>query len=126
MCCGTCSDSCLGRPVVPVGVVLGLVVAEMGVGMVGMFGMRKGESSLAELAVAGGVSSRADSGNAERVRSLTGPSLVLGFAGNVTKGPSLTERLVGGRPRSLPLGVVLLLGQADETAVPCLRRMRIL
>ena len=42
----------------------------------------------------------------------------------MTKGPSFTERFVGGRPRNFPFGVVVLLGQAEDTAVPCLRRMR--
>jgi hypothetical protein len=59
-----------------------------------------------------------------RFMSIVGPSLVLGFAGNVTNGPSRTDRLLGGRPRSLPVDVVLLLGQADETAGPCRRRER--
>ena len=56
--------------------------------------------------------------------SIMGPSLVFGFAGNVTKGPSRTERLLGGRPRSFPVEEALLLGQAEETAGPCRRRER--
>ena len=53
-----------------------------------------------------------------RFMSMVGPSLVFGFAGNVMKGPSLTERLLGGRPRSFPVDDVLLLGQAEDTAGP--------
>jgi len=56
--------------------------------------------------------------------SMVGPSLVLGLAGNVTNGPSRTERLLGGLPRSFPLEELLLLGQADDTAGPCRRRDR--
>jgi hypothetical protein len=52
------------------------------------------------------------------------PSRPLGFTGKVTKGPSLTERLLGGRPRNFPLDEALLLDQADETAGPCRRRAR--
>lgn len=51
--------------------------------------------------------------------SIVGPSLVFGFAGKVTNGPSRTERLLGGRPRSFPLEDVLLLGHAEDTAGPC-------
>lgn len=50
--------------------------------------------------------------------SIVGPSLVLGFAGKVTNGPSRTERLLGGRPRSFPVEEALLLGQAEDTAGP--------
>jgi hypothetical protein len=53
-----------------------------------------------------------------RFTSIVGPSFVFGFAGNVTKGPSRTERLLGGLPRSLPVDELLLLGQADDTAGP--------
>ena len=53
-----------------------------------------------------------------------GPSLVLGLAGNVTNGPSRTERLLGGLPRSLPVEEELLLGHAEETAGPWRRRDR--
>lgn len=51
------------------------------------------------------------------------PSL-LGLTGKVTKGPSLVERLLGGRPRGFPPGVVPLADQADETAGPWRRRAR--
>lgn len=60
------------------------------------------------------------------VMSIVGPSFVLGFAGKVTNGPSRTERLLGGRPRSLPVDEPVLLGQAEDTAGPCLRRDRAL
>jgi hypothetical protein len=59
-----------------------------------------------------------------RFRSMGGPSLVFGLAGNVTKGPSRIERLLGGRPRSLPVDELLLVDHADETAGPCRRRDR--
>lgn len=49
---------------------------------------------------------------------VVGPSFVLGFTGKVEKGPSWTERLPGGRPRSLPPLVLLLPCQALETAGP--------
>ena len=52
------------------------------------------------------------------LRLIVGPVFALGFAGNVEKGPSETERLLGGRPRNLPAEKLLLLGQADETAGP--------
>ncbi len=48
-----------------------------------------------------------------------GASLVFGFTGNVEKGPSCTERLLGGLPRSFPVAVPLLAGQALDTAGPC-------
>ena len=57
-------------------------------------------------------------------RSMGGPSLVFGFAGKVTKGPSLIERLLGGRPRSLPVEGPLLVDHAADTAGPCRRRER--
>lgn len=56
--------------------------------------------------------------------SIGGPSLVFGFAGNVTYGPSRIERLLGGRPLSFPVDVLLLVDHADETAGPCRRRER--
>lgn len=56
--------------------------------------------------------------------SIVGPSLVFGLAGNVTNGPSRTERLLGGLPRSLPVEEELLLGHAEETAGPWRRRDR--
>lgn len=59
-----------------------------------------------------------------RFMSIMGPSLVFGFAGKVTKGPSRTERLLGGRPRSFPVEEALLLGQAEDTAGPWRRRER--
>ena len=59
-------------------------------------------------------------------RSIVGPSLVFEFAGNVENGPSRTERFDGGRPRSLPVNAPPLLGHADDTAGPCLRRERLL
>jgi hypothetical protein len=55
-------------------------------------------------------------------RSIIGASFVFGLAGKVTNGPSLTLRLLGGRPRSFPFAVVFVLGQALETAGPCLLR----
>ena len=55
---------------------------------------------------------------------MVGPSFVFGLAGNVTKGPSRTDRLLGGRPRSFPVEEALLLGQADDTAGPWRRRER--
>ena len=51
--------------------------------------------------------------------------MAFGFAGNDINGPSFTERFVGGLPRNFPFGVVLLLGHADDTAVPCLLLDRI-
>ena len=55
---------------------------------------------------------------------IRGASFELGFAGNVEKGPSCTERLLGGLPLSFPVVVLLLAGQALETAGPCLFRAR--
>ena len=55
---------------------------------------------------------------------MVGVSLALGLAGNVENGPSCTERLLGGRPRSLPDAVLVVEGHALETAGPCLRRAR--
>lgn len=52
-----------------------------------------------------------------------GGSLIAGLAGNVEKGPSATERLLGGRPRSFPEEVAALL-HALDTAGPCLFRDR--
>lgn len=46
-----------------------------------------------------------------------GTSLPTGFAGKVEKGPSWTERLLGGLP--LSFAVLLLADQALETAGPC-------
>ena len=53
-----------------------------------------------------------------------GVSLVGGFAGKVEKGPSCTERLLGGRPRSLPAPFAVVDGHALETAGVCLRLVR--
>jgi hypothetical protein len=55
--------------------------------------------------------------------SIVGASFVFGFAGKVTNGPSLTLRLLGGLPLSLPFAVVFVLGHALDTAGPC-RRLR--
>ena len=55
---------------------------------------------------------------------MVGVSLPLGLAGNVEKGPSCTERLLGGLPRSLPEAVFDVDGQALETAGPCRLRVR--
>ena len=54
----------------------------------------------------------------------TGVLSLLGLAGKVTKGPSRVERLLGGRPRGLPPGVVLLADQAEDTAGPWRLRAR--
>lgn len=48
-----------------------------------------------------------------------GEPLADGFAGKVEKGPSVTDRLLGGRPRSFPDEVLALL-HALDTAGPCL------
>lgn len=53
---------------------------------------------------------------------IIGGSLAFGLTGKVEKGPSCTERLLGGLPRSLPEAVLLVEGQALETAGPCLLR----
>jgi len=45
-------------------------------------------------------------------------SFPLGLAGKVENGPSWTLRLLGGRPRSLPDAVLIVDGQAEETAGP--------
>ena len=55
----------------------------------------------------------------EAVLVAFGTSLALGLAGNVEKGPSCTERLLGGLPLSLPVAVPLLADQALDTAGPC-------
>jgi hypothetical protein len=49
-----------------------------------------------------------------------GSALALGLAGKVEYGPSVVVRLLGGLPLTLPAEKVPLLGQADETAGPCL------
>lgn len=51
---------------------------------------------------------------------IIGASLVDGFAGKVENGPSCTERLLGGRPLSLPLSPLLPPCHALDTARPCL------
>ena len=56
---------------------------------------------------------------------MVGTSLVCGLAGKVEKGPSRTERLLGGRPRSLPVVGLEPLDQAAETAGPWRRRERL-
>jgi hypothetical protein len=56
--------------------------------------------------------------------STADPSLLVGFAGKVTNGPSRVDLLLGGRPRSFPFDELLLLDQADDTAGPCRRRAR--
>ena len=56
------------------------------------------------------------------LRLIVGISLERGFAGNVEKGPSVTERLLGGLPRSFPEPEDALLPvHADETPRPCRR-----
>jgi hypothetical protein len=45
-------------------------------------------------------------------------SFPFGFAGKVENGPSWTLRLLGGRPRSFPDVVLVVDGQAEETAGP--------
>lgn len=49
---------------------------------------------------------------------------MFGFAGKVEKGPSCTERLLGGLPLSFPVVVLALAGQALETTGPCRFRER--
>ena len=51
-------------------------------------------------------------------------SLALGLAGKVEKGPSCTERLLGGLPLVLPDAVLVVDGQALDTAGPCFFRAR--
>ncbi len=51
---------------------------------------------------------------------MVGASILLGFAGKVEYGPSCTERLLGGLPRSLLFGPLLLPCHALDTAGPCL------
>ena len=72
---------------------------------------------LAVIGVAIGVLSR---------RLIVGTSLVLGAAGKVVNGPSVTFRLLGGLPRNFPIEEFPLLGHADETAGPCRRFDRVL
>lgn len=58
------------------------------------------------------------------LKLIVGVSFMLGFTGNVEKGPSVTDLLLGGRPLNLPAEALPLLGHADETAGPCrLRRL---
>ena len=59
-------------------------------------------------------------------RLIDGTSLLPGLAGNVENGPSVTFLFVGGLPRSLPVDELPLLGHAEDTAGPCLRRARVL
>lgn len=49
---------------------------------------------------------------------MVGASLVFGLAGKVEKGPSCTDRLLGGLPLSFPVEVLVLPGQALEIAGP--------
>lgn len=56
---------------------------------------------------------------------MVGASLVCGLAGKVEKGPSRTERLLGGRPRSLPVVGLFPLDHAADTAGPCRLRERL-
>ena len=53
---------------------------------------------------------------------IAGVSFAFGLTGKVENGPSCTERLLGGLPRSLPDVVLLVDGHALETAGPCLFR----
>ena len=48
-----------------------------------------------------------------------------GLAGNEENGPSVESPRFGGRPR-FPVDEAPLLGQADDTAGPCRRRLRLL
>jgi len=57
------------------------------------------------------------------LRSIVWP-LPVGWAGNVENGPSLTDLLLGGRPLNFPVRGFPELGQAEDTAGPCLRRDR--
>ena len=59
-----------------------------------------------------------------RLMSMAEPSRFVGLAGNVTKGPSRTERLLGGRPRSFPPEELVLLDHAEDTAGPWRRLER--
>ena len=52
-----------------------------------------------------------------------GVSFAFGLTGKVENGPSCTERLLGGLPRSLPEVVLVVDGHALETAGPCLLRL---
>lgn len=54
-------------------------------------------------------------------RLMVGTSLLLGVAGKVENGPSVTFLLLGGLPRSFPEEELPLLGHADDTAGPCRR-----
>ena len=55
-------------------------------------------------------------------RLIVGTSLPPGLAGKVENGPSVTERLLGGLPRSFPEPEDALLPvHADETPRPCRR-----
>jgi len=53
---------------------------------------------------------------------MVGISLDPGFTGNVEKGPSVMDRLLGGLPLSFPEDMPPLLGHAEETAGPWRRR----
>lgn len=55
---------------------------------------------------------------------IMGVSFVFGLAGKVEKGPSCTDRLLGGLPLSFPVEVLVLPGHALEIAGPCRFRER--
>lgn len=55
--------------------------------------------------------------------SIVAPPFAEGFAGKVENGPSRTERLLGGLPRSFPVSGLPEEGHADDTAGPCRRRL---
>jgi hypothetical protein len=50
--------------------------------------------------------------------SIVVPPLTAGLAGNVENGPSRTERLLGGLPRSFPVSGFPEDGHAEDTAGP--------
>lgn len=56
---------------------------------------------------------------------IAGVLIIKGVAGKVEKGPSCTDRLLGGLPRSFPVVTVFEAGQALDTAGPCLFRTRL-
>lgn len=107
---GTCKDKRLGRPF--------CVVVMLGGGGGGAFMSGGKKCGMPEFPTAG-----VDVDELS-CRLIVGTSLLPGLAGNVENGPSVTFLLVGGRPRSLPVDELPLLGHADDTAGPCLRRTR--
>lgn len=94
--CGTCRESRFGR----VFWVCGLLGGKDGSDLPPP-GKKLGISESATIGVAVGVS-----------------PMEPGLAGNVENGPSITERLLGGLPRSFPAEALPLLGHADDTAGP--------